>query len=45
MAKKKTRNKTILFPIDKKLISTSRNEGLTEKYARFEEKAVSTRSS
>ena len=41
----KTRNKTILFPVDKKLFSTSRNEGLAKKYVPVEEKSASTGSS
>ena len=34
----------ILFPVDKNLVFTSRNEGLTEKYAPVEEKIASTAS-
>ena len=32
--------KKILFPVDKKLIFTSRNEGLAEKYVPVEEKML-----
>ena len=34
-----------MFPVDKKLIFTSRNEGLTEKYVPVEEKTPFTGSS
>ena len=30
-------NKTTLFPVDRKLFSTSQNEGLVEKYVPVEE--------
>ena len=33
----KTQSKTILFPVDKKLVSTSRNERLSEKHVPVEE--------
>ena len=42
---KKTRNKTTLFPVDKKLVSNRRNKGLTEKYVPNEEWTASTGSS
>ena len=42
---RKTRNKKILFPVDKKLVFTSRNEVLPEKYVPVEEWTVSTGSS
>ena len=42
---RKSRNKTILFPVDKILVSTSWNEGLAEKYVPVEEWVVSTGSS
>ena len=32
----------MLFPVDKKLVFTSWNDGLAEKYAPVEEKTVST---
>ena len=35
----------MLFPVDKKLVFTSRNEGLAEKYAPVEEKTAFTGSS
>ena len=41
----KTQSKTILFPVDKKLVSTSRNERLSEKHVPVEEWTVSTGSS
>ena len=31
-----------MFPVDKKLVFTSRNEGLAEKYVPDEEKSTST---
>ena len=37
---KKTWNKKILFPVDKKLVFTSRNERLVKKYVPVEEKSV-----
>ena len=39
--RKKTRNKTILFPEDKKLVSTSWNEGLAKKYVTVKGKTAS----
>ena len=42
---KKIRNKEILFPVDKNLISTSWNESFAEKYALVERKLISTGSS
>ena len=35
----------MLFPVDKKLVSTNRNEGLAKKYDPVEEWTVSTNSS
>ena len=35
----------MLFPVDKNLVFTSRNEGLAEKYVPVEEKTASTGSS
>ena len=35
----------MLFPVDKKLVSTSRDKGLAEKYVSVEEWTVSTGSS
>ena len=39
------KNKKTLFPVEKKLVFTSRNEQLAEKYVSVEEKAASTGSS
>ena len=43
--RKTNRNKTILFPVDKILVSTIRNKGLAEKYVPFEKQTVSNGSS
>ena len=32
----------MLFPVDKNIVFTNRNEGLTEKYVPVEEKTAST---
>ena len=44
ISRKKTWNKKTLFPVDKKLVFTRRNEGLAEKYVP-EKKTASTGSS
>ena len=45
IGRKKTWNEKTLFPVDKKIIFTSRNEGLAEKYVLVEEKTAFTGSS
>ena len=45
VSRKKLGMKKTLFPVDKKLVFTSQNEGLAEKYVPVEEKTASTGSS